>query len=67
MTDASAVVAAFFGLLAIFFVFLPGTKYYPRMIGRGKKELPKWYGRLWFLGFAAIALYLSLRHFMMHK
>jgi len=67
MTNASAVTAAFFGLLAILFVLIPDVKYYARMIGKGKKDLPNWWGRLWFLGFAAIMFYLSLRHFLLHK
>jgi hypothetical protein len=67
MTDASAAAMAFFGLVAVLFVLIPGTEYYARMIGTGKEKLPNWWGRLWFLGFAAIAFYLSLRHFLMHK
>ncbi len=67
MSDASAATAAFFGLLAIFFVLLPDTKYYTRMIGTGKKDLPKWWGRIWFLSFAAIMFYLSLRHFLTRR
>jgi len=67
MSDASAATMAFFGIVAILFVLIPDVKYYARTIGTGKKELPKWWGRLWFLGFAGVMLYLSLRHFLLHK
>lgn len=67
MTDVSAIAAALFGLLAILLMLMPGGKYYARMIGTGKKELPKWWGRLWFLGFAAVMFYLALNHFLGKK
>jgi hypothetical protein len=66
MSDASAAAAAVFGLLAIIFVFVPGD-YYPSMMGPAKRKLPKWWGRLWFIGFAVVMFFLSLHHFLSRK
>jgi hypothetical protein len=66
MSDASAIGAAFLGSLAVLFVLISG-EYYPSMMGPGQRKLPKWWGRLWFLGFAAIMFYLALHHFFGKK
>lgn len=62
MTDTSAVAAAFFGLMAVLFGLI-SDEFYPSMLGPGRKKLPKWWGRLWFLGFAGIMFALSAHHF----
>jgi len=66
MTDATAAAMAFFGLIAVPFGLF-SDNFYSSMFGPRRKTVPKWWGRLWFLGFAAIMFYLSLRHFLMRK
>lgn len=66
MTDASAATIGFFALVAaVFGIF--SDDFYASMIGTHGKRVPKWFGRLWFFGFAAIMLYLSLSHFLQPK
>ncbi len=40
-----------------------GEEFYPGRLGRNAagKPWPKWFGRLWFFGFAVIMLYLGIR------
>ena len=64
MSDASAAAAALFGVIAIIFVLVPGVNYYASMLGPRERRLPEWWGRLWFLGFAAIMFYLACHHFL---
>lgn len=42
---------------------IAASAFYPGRLGRPSrgKPLPKWFGRLWFLGFAAIAIYWGIR------
>jgi hypothetical protein len=63
MTDVSAATAGFFGFVALLFGLF-SDDFYPSMMGPAIKKLPKWFGRLWFFGFAAIMLCISLRHFL---
>jgi hypothetical protein len=67
MTDASAVAAGFFALVATVFGIFSDDFYASSGAGAQGKRVPKWFGRLWFFGFAAIMLYLSLSHFLQHK
>jgi hypothetical protein len=67
MTDASAVTAGFFALVAAVFGIFSGDFYASSRAGADGKRVPKWIGRLWFFGFAAIMLYLSLSHFLQPK
>ena len=48
---------------AIYWALAPGGEFYPgRLAGKPKgKPVPKWFGRLWFLGFAVITLYEGIR------
>ena len=63
MTDASAVTAGFFALVAAVFGIFSDDFYASIGAGTHGKKVPKWFGRLWFFGFAPIMLYLSLNHF----
>jgi hypothetical protein len=67
MTDASAVTVDFFALVAAVFGIFSDDFYASRRAGTHGKRVPKWFGRLWFFGFAAIMLYLSLSHFLQPK
>lgn len=54
-----------FFLMAAFAIYIGFTakEFYPgRLAGKPKgKPVPKWFGRLWFLGFSAIMLYEGIR------
>ncbi|MGA2430831.1 MAG: hypothetical protein ABSH13_20210 [Candidatus Acidiferrum sp.] len=63
MTDASAAIAGFFGIVAVLFGLF-SDDFYPSMMGPAAKKLPKWFGRSWFFGFAAIMFGVALRHFL---
>jgi hypothetical protein len=67
MTDASAVTAGFFALVAAVFGIFSDDFYASSGAGAQGKRVPKWFGRLWFFGFAVIMLYLSLSHFLQRK
>jgi hypothetical protein len=67
MTDASAVTAGFFALVAAVFGTFSDDFYASSRAGAQGKKRPKWFGRLWFFGFAATMLYFSLSHFLQRK
>jgi len=52
-------------LMAAFSIYVgfAAQSFHPGRLGRHAtgKPLPRWFGRLWFLGFAAVLLYLAVR------
>jgi hypothetical protein len=50
------------GVATIIWCFVPGVKFYPGMIGRteNKKPIPRWSGRLWFIGFGLWFIYMGM-------
>jgi hypothetical protein len=68
MTDAAAIAAVLFGSMAVVFGLFSNSFHASIRAGDpGKKRLPKWWGRLWFLGFATVMFYLALNHFLGKK
>jgi hypothetical protein len=63
MTNSGAVTMIGLGLFALVFAII-SDNFYPSMIGGGKKPIPKWFGRLWCLVFAAIMFYFGLAHLL---
>jgi len=57
--------AIIYFLMAAFAVYFGATSesFYPGRLGRNSngKPVPKWFGRLWFFGFAVIALYMGIK------
>jgi hypothetical protein len=55
-------------LMAAFGIYVGamGRDFYPGRLGRSAtgKALPRWFGRLWFFGFAVIMLYLGIKSAM---
>jgi hypothetical protein len=45
------------------YVGVTAENFYPGRLGRkaAGKPLPKWFGRLWFFGFATIAVFMGIR------
>jgi hypothetical protein len=52
-------------LMAAFGAYVGATAkvFYPGRLGRKSdgKPIPTWFGRVWFLGFAAVMLYLGIK------
>jgi hypothetical protein len=53
-----------FGVMAVLFGILSDRFYSSIKLGSGESKVPKWFGRLWCLGFAGIMFYLSVHHFV---
>jgi hypothetical protein len=51
--------------MAAFAIYVGFTaeNFFPGKLGRNStgKPLPKWFGRLWFFAFAAVAVYMGIR------
>jgi hypothetical protein len=63
MSDTTAITMLLFGLVALVFELL-GQGYYSSIkVGSGESKVPKWFGHLWFIGFAGIIFYMSIHHF----
>jgi hypothetical protein len=53
------------GIATIVFGLLPGVNFFtelPNLRGIVRKPLPRWFGRLWFVGAGALFVYWGLAH-----
>jgi hypothetical protein len=51
------------GIGAIIWCFVPGVKFHPGMFGsrnENRKEIPRWFGRIWFIGFGLWLIYMGI-------
>ena len=59
----SGVFGVVFGIAVTVFGLLPGANFFtelPTLRGIVKKPLPRWFGRLWFVGAGALCIYWGL-------
>jgi len=63
MNIAERIVSVVIGVATIIWAFLPRGTFHPGMMGitNREKQLPRWYGRLWFFAVGAWFIYIGLR------
>lgn len=67
MSHSSAIAILIVGVALVVSAFAAG-EFYPGMFGTGKrKPLPKWLGRVWFLGSGAVLIYWAIRYGFLRK
>ena len=63
MDGIDRIITVSLGASAIIWSLIPGGTFYPGLKGGpNRKPVPKWFGRLWFIGVGLWFIYMGLKH-----